>query len=419
MKMKITIHRGANQIGGCITEIATENAKIFIDFGSNLPGSQKEELKAKDVEKMTANADAIFYSHYHGDHVGLHHLISNNVKQYMGAGAIDVMRCKYEALNAHQDHSQELAATERMIQFKERERISVNNSIFVTPYFVSHSAFDAYMFLIECEGKKILHTGDFRRHGYLGKGLFPTLEKFIGKVDLLITEGTMLGRKQEQVVTEGQIKQNTIKALQGHKYIFALCSSTDIDRLASFHEACKTTGRIFLADDYQSKVLDIFSEYSGTKSPLFKFDNIFRLKGAKPYRIEKITNYLKDKGFLMPIRMNSLWLTKDMIQVFNDESPWLIYSMWDGYAKENKDYSNENVIAIRKLFENRIYDGAKDGFHTSGHADVATLYEVCKTVSPSIGVIPIHKEDGMQYESGYRVFNEGHFKTDGIEIDVH
>lgn len=33
--MNITIHRGANQIGGCITEIATEKAKIFIDFGSN------------------------------------------------------------------------------------------------------------------------------------------------------------------------------------------------------------------------------------------------------------------------------------------------------------------------------------------------------------------------------------------------
>ena len=186
--MNIIIHRGANQIGGCITEIATENAKIFIDFGSNLPGSQKEELKAEEVERMTANANAIFYTHYHGDHVGLHHLIPNHVKQYMGAGAIDVMRCKYEALNTHQDFSQQLEATKRMIPFKERERIMVNNSIAVTPYFVSHSAFDAYMFLIECEGKRFLHTGDFRRHGYLGKGLFPTLEKYVGKVDLLITE---------------------------------------------------------------------------------------------------------------------------------------------------------------------------------------------------------------------------------------
>lgn len=418
--MNITIHRGANQIGGCITEIASDNAKIFIDFGSNLPGSQKEELKAEDIERMTANADAIFYTHYHGDHVGLHHLIPNHVKQYMGAGAIDVMRCKYEALSRHQDFSQQLAATERMIPFKERERIVVSNSIVVTPYFVSHSAFDAYMFLIECEGKRILHTGDFRRHGYLGKGLFPTLGKYIGKVDLLITEGTMLGRQQETVVTEQQIQQNTIQALRQHKYIFALCSSTDIDRLASFHAACKATERLFLVDDYQNKVLKVFSEYSGKKSPLYNFDHSFELQGHKAYRIEKISKYLRDKGFLMPVRMTSSWLIEDMMQVFTDEAPWLIYSMWNGYAEENGKNTLENVVAIRHLFGNRIFDGVKEGFHTSGHADIQTLQEVCKTVNPSIGVIPIHKDADTQYQSdGFRIFKEGETSVDGIKIEIH
>ena len=42
--MNITIHRGANQIGGCITEISSDNCKLLIDFGSNLPGKQKAEL---------------------------------------------------------------------------------------------------------------------------------------------------------------------------------------------------------------------------------------------------------------------------------------------------------------------------------------------------------------------------------------
>ena len=418
--MKITIHRGANQIGGCITEIATEKAKVFIDFGCNLPGSKEEELTAKEVDEIAGDADAIFYSHYHGDHVGLHHLIPEHITQYMGAGAIDIMRCKYDALNTHQDFIQQLTAIKRMIPFKERERIAVNNNIFVTPFFVSHSAFDAYMFLIECEGKRILHTGDFRRHGYLGKGLFPTLEKYIGKVNILITEGTMLGRSQEQVVTEHQIQLNTIQALREHKYVFALCSSTDIDRLASFHAACKKTGRLFLVDGYQHRVLDVFSKYSGSKSSLYKFDNVFELRDHKSYRIEKITNYLRDKGFLMPVRMNSLWLIEDMVQVFNDEAPWLLYSMWSDYAEEGGENANENVIAIRHFFENRILDGVKDGFHTSGHADIVTLRDVCQAVSPSIGVIPIHKDVGANYKSRTsRVFDEGFFKTDGIEIKVH
>lgn len=28
------------------------------------------------------------------------------------------------------------------------------------------------MFLIEADNKRIWHTGDFREHGYIGKGLF-------------------------------------------------------------------------------------------------------------------------------------------------------------------------------------------------------------------------------------------------------
>ena len=250
--MNIIIHRGANQIGGCITEITTDGAKIFIDFGNNLPGSKKKELNPEQIADMTSGADAIFYTHYHGDHVGLHHLIPESVRQYMGAGAIDVMRCKYKALNAHHDMSAELSATERMIPFKETDCISINDELYVTPYFVSHSAFDAYMFVIEDKATKtkILHTGDFRRHGYLGKGLFPTLRKFLGNVDILITEGTMLGRKQEKVVRESQILQRTIEVLNNHKYVFALCSSTDIDRLASFHAACKETKQVFIVDEY-------------------------------------------------------------------------------------------------------------------------------------------------------------------------
>ena len=416
--MKITIHRGAYQIGGCITEIATENAKIFIDFGSNLPGSKKNELSPQKIADLTSEADAIFYTHYHGDHVGLHNLIPENVKQYMGAGAIEVMQCKYEALSTHQDMEAALAATERMIPFKATDCININNELFVTPYFVSHSAFDAYMFVVEDikTKTKILHTGDFRSHGYLGKGLFPTLYKLVGNVDILITEGTMLAREQEKVVSEFQIKQKTIEALNAHKYIFALCSSTDIDRLASFHAACKETKRVFVVDEYQNNVLQVFTKYAGAKVNLYKFDSPFRLIN---FAAEKVKTKLMREGFLMPIRPSSEKLIKAMMNVYNDEQPWLIYSMWSGYAEENKDYTNKDILNIRKLFGTRIYDGVKHQVHTSGHADIKTLYELCKAVNPSIGVIPIHKDADTKYVAeGYRVFTEGDTRVGDITIHI-
>lgn len=35
----------------------------------------------------------------------------------------------------------------------------------ITPYLVDHSAFDAYAFLIEAEGKRLFYSGDFRASG--------------------------------------------------------------------------------------------------------------------------------------------------------------------------------------------------------------------------------------------------------------
>ena len=54
--MKITIHRGIDQIGGCITEIATNNTRILIDLGQNLPdneGNINDPLATKEeIEKL-------------------------------------------------------------------------------------------------------------------------------------------------------------------------------------------------------------------------------------------------------------------------------------------------------------------------------------------------------------------------------
>ena len=90
--MNIVIHRGANQIGGCITEISTDKTKIIIDFGSNLPNREKAELTPTEIEKIAKDADAIFYTHYHGDHVGLHQFIPSHIPQYIGEGAKEIIR---------------------------------------------------------------------------------------------------------------------------------------------------------------------------------------------------------------------------------------------------------------------------------------------------------------------------------------
>lgn len=393
----------------------------MIDFGANLPGSNKEEYNKKEIEEITNNADAIIYTHFHGDHIGLHHLIPSEIKQYIGKGAKEVMLCKYEALKKHGDYSANIESANKMLTYSAIERVDINNKgeIFVTPYFVSHSAFDAYMLKIECEGKIILHTGDFRKHGYLGKGLMPTLKNYIGKVDVLITEGTMLSRESDKVIHESEIKSNVKQLLKDNKYVFALCSSTDIDRLASFHAACKETGRLFVADEYQCAVLDVFSQYLKAGKDLYYFKP-FKLVN---YSTKNVVWKLKKEGFLMPIRTSYYKIIKEMLEIYNDEKPLLIYSMWRGYAIKGRNYTSEDVIKIRELFEGRIADGTKDGVHSSGHADIETLKEVCQKVSPRVGIIPIHKDENDKLETlfnteKYEIFNKGEYSRDNITIIV-
>ena len=67
---------------------------------------------------------------------------------------------------------------------------------------------------------------------------------------------------------------------------------------------------------------------------------------------------------------------------FNDET-LLIYSMWDGYL-----YQENNPIGmVIKEFKN------VEHLHTSGHATKQTIIDVCSTVKPQKGIIPIHIEN--------------------------
>lgn len=306
--MTITIHRGIDQIGGCITEIATDRTRILIDLGQNLPdgeGAVCDALATSEaVENLTQGVDAIFYTHYHGDHIGLFHLVPDDVPQYIGKVAKQIALCKHRKLaqipSREELSNDEICGLEAMREFTPRQPVKVGD-ITVTPYFVSHSAYDSYMFLVEADGKRVLHTGDFRGHGYLSKGLLPTIEKLVlpqGKVDFLITEGTMLSRFDERVMTEYALQKKAREIMSRYKNVFVMCSSTDMERLASFKAANEKTHRPLVCDGFQSEVLKIFSETAGTHSPLFDFSKVYDFSPVNT----KLLDWMADAGFCMFVR---------------------------------------------------------------------------------------------------------------------
>lgn len=102
----------------------------------------------------------------------------------------------------------------------------------------------------------VLYTGTFRGHGFRGRALIPMLKAYVGKVDWLICEGTMLSRGPETVKSERQLQGDERSLMEQNKRVFVVCSSMNIDRIAGFCKAVPDR-RPILCDDFQKKALDI------------------------------------------------------------------------------------------------------------------------------------------------------------------
>ena len=100
----------------------------------------------------------------------------------------------------------------------------------VTAIEVNHSAYGAFAYLIECEGKKILHT---RRYKTV-IGIGPAIRKALAPakdIDILITEGTTFSRPQVKAQTEAELAEEMIQITKNYNKVLLLCSTTNIDRI--------------------------------------------------------------------------------------------------------------------------------------------------------------------------------------------
>lgn len=379
--MQIIVHRGTHQIGGCVTEIKTEGARIIIDFGAELPSAVQDGNKPFELNGVTcgvADCDAVLITHYHGDHIGMTEKILPQIPVFLGHTAKKIYGVVQQTLKKKLDKG----APERVEDFKEyyAGKPIYFNDIKVTPYVIDHSAYDAYMFLIEAEGKRILHTGDFRLHGSRGGKMSLVFEKYAKDIDLLITEGTMLSRSKEKAISEYALGKRAKELLRDNKYVFVLCSSTNIDTIAEFYNAAIVCKKPFIVceDDFQAEILRIVSKSS--KSAFYNFNR------RKVYSYGKnLHKFMSDCGFCFIGRIN--YTTKKAIENFPEST--VVYSMWKGYLDENHpafdDYKKAFIDDVEKLKCNVEY------LHTSGHATAEEIIRICEITNAKT-LIPIHCE---------------------------
>jgi len=370
----------------------------------------KEELYEKGVlpeitglYENTGNT-ALLLSHAHQDHYGLIQYVSAKAPIYLGKATEKLI--KITDLFTHRE------GKERNYRYYRSGKSFEVGDIRITPYLMDHSAFDAYGFLVEANGKSIFYSGDFRTHGRKKKAFDWFSYNVKSNIDYLLLEGTTISRKPGKFPTEIDLEAKFVECFRQTDGInLVYTSGQNIDRLVTIFRACRKTNKTLAIDFYIANVLSELSEFGNLPFPSKTFPEIrvffpYRLsamisrKGQekllyrfKNYKITKDQIDDNSKQIVMIVRPS---MQGDLERLNNLAGGTFIYSMWSGYKKEKQTNDFLKFLSNSGMSLTDI--------HTSGHADLEGLTKMVDALKPK-NIIPIHTFEGGRYQEVFPEWN--------------
>lgn len=408
--MYVTVHRGTRQIGGNLIEIGTDQTRLLFDAGANLPpldGPKTEDSFELDgLTRGEPAFDWVFLSHHHNDHCGLLGKLLPGIPVFAGDETKRILNVIADFTNQPRPDIN--------FGFRDSQPIQLDD-VLVTPIGVEHSAKDAYMFLIQADGKNVLYTGDFRA----SEKAVSAVRERLGegqKLDLLITEGTNVrpGKSERAGEFQGEewVKRRAAGRMRLYQgTVFVLCSSANEDRLQAISAAAAWDGRTVCEDLFQSAVRN----YTDENAQRFVASGVRRNSRAWPYfdklyrqkalvGAETLARLLEKKVIFVRTSMLS-FLEKymDARPPEEEQSSLLLYSMWQGYkqtaaVKRVLDFCTQRGIAVEDL-------------HASGHAVREAVRALIDGLHPA-ALLPIHcaaedREEFLSLHENCLMLNDG------------
>ena len=388
--IRFCVHRGVREIGGNCIELLAGESRLILDLGRPLNVSLDESVPLPPVPGLGDAPDgketAVVISHPHADHYGLLREAAAELPVFIGDEAARLL----DAALPFTDFGM---SASRFRTYRHREPFRVGTFL-ITPFLVDHSAFDAYALLVEANGCRIVYSGDFRMHGRkVGVTRRWLNDAAVQRPDLLIIEGTSLGRGEGNSITEKRLEgviADRIKAAPG--LVLAAFSPQNIDRLVTFFKASRRCGRQLVIDPYAASLLQAINRPTlpkPSKASLGVFlpaamrrrldrkGELQRLDRLYPYRVypEKIAE--RPNRYVLLFRGSMI---EDYERMGIRDNTRLFYSQWPGYLDQPADrlrvWCQSMGVEIEML-------------HTSGHADPSALTEAIERIKPT-RILPIH-----------------------------
>lgn len=388
-EVRLTIHRAAHEIGGNCIELATSDGhRLLLDAGRPLdaPEGVTAGLVPATLD-VSAPVDGVLLSHPHQDHYGLLGELPKGWPVYCGAACEKLVKLTGGIFGTAPP--QAFHAWNGGVPF-------TVGPFTVTPTLTDHSAFDAYMLLIEAHGKRLLYSGDFRLHGRKGALVRAMMARPPAGLDALVMEGTNLGTDKPSA-SEADLEArfaDLFRATAGR--VFVAWSAQNLDRTVTLYRACLRAGRTLVVDLYTAEVLDMLASFGRLPRPGWRnlkvvvtrsFARMYRNTGREAFvsRMAKhgiAADKLADtpSEWVVMVRPSLMrdYEAKGVIPTPQDAWSW---SMWHGYL------ANEDGGKVRAWFD--AGQCPAKHIHTSGHASPTDLRRFAEAMAAK-AIIPIH-----------------------------
>lgn len=396
--MRVCIHRGTKEIGGTCIEIESGGKRLVVDVGLPLDVPNPDKVRLPPIcgpETPDPSLLGVVISHPHQDHYGLAYKLPDKTLFLIGKAAQSILQAAELFTPA------EVPSFENVRHLEDRKAITLD-PFTITPFLVDHSAYDAYAILVEADGKRLFYSGDLRAHGRKGALFQKFLRQPPDRVDVLLMEGTTIGRDDQAFPSEEALEERFVELFQQTKGMaLVCCSGQNIDRIVTVVRACIKTGRQFILDMYTAHILratgnDRLPQAGWDCIKVFLPDaqkrRVIRRREfdlAKSYRSWRIFPEHLAQAAPTSVMLFRQSMMKDVEKASCLEGSRLIYSLWSGYLKDSKtkpflDWLDRHEIPLIEC-------------HTSGHASVQDLARLRKAF-PNAPVVPIHTLNADRFQ---------------------